>query len=94
MQPRQGFSGKIISPFFCWLGEQDNCHLIEHKGSKLFKGGNYLRKLRYFHLIQVSHTHQGVEGAHDLLGNSASTDLIRQAKGEPGKVPVHTNSYP
>ena len=26
---------------------------------------------------------RGVEGAHDFLGNSASTDLIRQAKGEP-----------
>ena len=24
---------------------------------------------------------RGVEGAHDFLGNSANTDLIRQAKG-------------
>ena len=28
------------------------------------------------------------EGAHDFLGNSANTDLIRQAKGEPGQAPV------
>ena len=26
---------------------------------------------------------RGVEGAHDFLRNSANTDLIRQAKGEP-----------
>ena len=34
----------------------------------------------------------GVEGAHDFLGNSANTDLIRQAKGEPGQalVPIPT----
>ena len=33
---------------------------------------------------------RGVEGAHDFLGNSANTDLIRQAKGEPGQAPVPT----
>ena len=32
----------------------------------------------------------GSEGAHDFLGNSANTDLIRQAKGEPGQAPVPT----
>ena len=32
------------------------------------------------------------EGAHDFLGNSANTDLIRQAKGErePGQAPEPT----
>ena len=33
---------------------------------------------------------RGVEGAHDFLGNSANTDLICQAKGEPGQAPVPT----
>ena len=33
---------------------------------------------------------RGVEGAHDFFGNSANTDLIRQAKGEPGQAPVPT----
>ena len=33
---------------------------------------------------------QGVEGAHNFLGNSANTDSIRQAKGEPGQAPVPT----
>ena len=33
---------------------------------------------------------RGVEGAHDFLGNSANSDLIRQAKGEPGQAPVPT----
>ena len=33
---------------------------------------------------------RGVEGAHGFLGNSANTDLIRQAKGEPGQAPVPT----
>ena len=31
-----------------------------------------------------------MEGAHDFLGNSANTDLIRQAKGELGQAPVPT----
>ena len=31
---------------------------------------------------------RGVEGAHNYLGNSANTDLICQAKGEPGQAPV------
>ena len=31
-----------------------------------------------------------VDGAHDFLGNSANTDLIRQAKGELGQAPVPT----
>ena len=35
------------------------------------------------------HPHS-VEGAHDSLGNSANTDLICQAKGEPGQNPVPT----
>ena len=30
---------------------------------------------------------RGVEGAHNYLGNSANTDLICQAKGEPGQAP-------
>ena len=33
---------------------------------------------------------RGVEGTHDFLGNSANSDLIRQAKGEPGQAPVPT----
>ena len=32
----------------------------------------------------------GVEGAHNFFGNSANTDLICQAKGEPGQAPVPT----
>jgi len=33
---------------------------------------------------------RGVEGAHYFLGNSENSDLIRQAKGEPGQAPVPT----
>ena len=33
---------------------------------------------------------RGVKGAHDFLGNSANTDSIRQAKGEPGQAPIPT----
>ena len=33
---------------------------------------------------------RGVEGAHDVLGNSANTDLICQATGEPGQATVPT----
>ena len=33
---------------------------------------------------------RGVEGAHDFLGNSANTDLIRQAKGKERQAPVPT----
>ena len=36
-------------------------------------------------MVQASHTPHGVEGAHDFLGNSANTDSICQAKGEPGQ---------
>ena len=35
------------------------------------------------------HPH-GVEGAHDFLENSAITDLIGQAKGEPGQALAQT----
>ena len=35
------------------------------------------------------HPH-GVEGAHDFLGNSANTNLIRQAMGEQGQALVTT----
>ena len=35
------------------------------------------------------HPH-GVEGAHNFLGNSANTDLIRQAKGVCTSVPTPT----
>ena len=31
-----------------------------------------------------------MEGAYDFLGNSANTDLICQAKGEPGQALVLT----
>jgi hypothetical protein len=39
-----------------------------------------------------------MEGAYDFLGNSANTDLIYQAKGEPGQALVsnptlETNKY-
>ena len=37
-----------------------------------------------------SYTPTGVEGAHDFSGNSANTDSIRQAKGEPGQPLVPT----
>ena len=33
---------------------------------------------------------RSVEGAHDFLGNSANTNSICQAKGEPGQAPVPT----
>ena len=46
-------------------------------------------------MVQASHTTpgRGVEGAHDFFGkNSANTDSIRQAKGEPGKALVPTST--
>ena len=35
---------------------------------------------------------RGVKGAHDFFGNSANTDLIRQAKGKPGHALVPTST--
>ena len=46
---------------------------------------DYFKKIKDGVMVQASHTPHGVEGAHDFLGNSANTDSICQAKGEPGK---------